>query len=294
MPNYTEKLNHFKYDVLADANSTFNITNALNNNWDKIDSGVANVDLSNLSSTGQAKFDAKANDNAVVHKAGTETITGTKTFSSTISITNNSSIAIKPSSTSGFYGIIHTTPDYQFGTALQAKKYGMRVLCNAMDNSDYYYTSQVTAEPTYNQNYSSIRTKVDSNIKEHSTVLKVNHSDGTGGFYVNGVRHSALGMPSNKYKALTLGASGTTYTAPADGWFSIGKRNGSTTQGLYIALINTSAANMTSEYRATIYDLSYGRIYMPAKAGDKVRVEYDMVGETEFFNFIYAEGSKIL
>ncbi len=61
MPNYTEKLNLFKYDVVADANSTFNITNALNNNWDKIDSGVANVDLSNLSSTGQAKFDAKAN-----------------------------------------------------------------------------------------------------------------------------------------------------------------------------------------------------------------------------------------
>lgn len=37
MPINTERLDLFKYDVVADANSTFNITNALNDNWDKID-----------------------------------------------------------------------------------------------------------------------------------------------------------------------------------------------------------------------------------------------------------------
>ena len=33
----------------------------------------------------------------------------------------------------------------------------------------------------------------------------------------------ALSMPSHTYDTLTLGASGTTYTAPADGYFLICK-----------------------------------------------------------------------
>ena len=61
MSETTENLGLFKYDPIVDAKKTFNITEALNNNWDKIDSSVANVDLSNLSSTGQAKFETKAN-----------------------------------------------------------------------------------------------------------------------------------------------------------------------------------------------------------------------------------------
>lgn len=32
---------------------------------------------------------------------------------------------------------------------------------------------------------------------------------------------SGLGMPSSKYIDLTLGASGTTYTAPANGWVNM-------------------------------------------------------------------------
>lgn len=41
MPTNTERLDLFKYDVVADANNTFNITKALNENWDKIDANVA-------------------------------------------------------------------------------------------------------------------------------------------------------------------------------------------------------------------------------------------------------------
>jgi len=42
-----------------------------------------------VTSSIQTQFSAKANDNAVVHLSGTETITGTKTFSENITITNS-------------------------------------------------------------------------------------------------------------------------------------------------------------------------------------------------------------
>ena len=40
MSNSTENLGLFKYDPVADAKKTFNITEALNNNWDKIDNVI--------------------------------------------------------------------------------------------------------------------------------------------------------------------------------------------------------------------------------------------------------------
>lgn len=43
MPNYTENLNLFKYDITTDANVPFNIQNALNNNWDILDEKCGNV-----------------------------------------------------------------------------------------------------------------------------------------------------------------------------------------------------------------------------------------------------------
>ena len=68
MPKYTENLNLFKYDTENDGKSTFNVDLALNDNFDKIDSKMleimtqqANIDLSNLSTTGNSKLNAKAN-----------------------------------------------------------------------------------------------------------------------------------------------------------------------------------------------------------------------------------------
>ena len=68
MPKYTENLNLFKYDTENDGKSTFNVDLALNDNFDKIDTKVgemetqqANIDLSNLSTTGNSKLNAKAN-----------------------------------------------------------------------------------------------------------------------------------------------------------------------------------------------------------------------------------------
>lgn len=50
---------------------------------------MADKDLSNLSETGEARFAEKADDDAVVHLAGNETITGTKTLDGVLRVTDD-------------------------------------------------------------------------------------------------------------------------------------------------------------------------------------------------------------
>lgn len=94
-------------------------------------------------------------------------------------------------------------------------------------------------------------------------------------------------MPSSTYDDLTLGASGTEYTAPADGWFAINKSAGSA--NLYLTMANKSNNMQTGNVYAAAGQF---RCYIPAKKGDKVVVYYSMTGTTNMFRFIYAEGSK--
>jgi len=97
---------------------------------------------------------------------------------------------------------------------------------------------------------------------------------------------SGMGMPSNKYINLTLGASGTTYTAPANGYFIFGKR-----------------CSANNQYLGTYSDGLYSRIevwgqsgnycstgIIPVKKGQAVKVTYSAGGDGDFARFIYAQG----
>ena len=92
---------------------------------------------------------------------------------------------------------------------------------------------------------------------------------------------------SNNYIDLTLGASGATYTAPANGWFLIGK-NASDQQYLYIGLASANGPAFTlcssgnQELCASIY----------VSKGQSVLVGYNANGATNRFKFIYAKGSE--
>ena len=93
-------------------------------------------------------------------------------------------------------------------------------------------------------------------------------------------------MPSSKYVDLTLGASGTEYTAPANGWYYLDKKAG--VSNAYVELANKATelkyVNQTSS--------STGRcaVYVPAKKGGVIRATYSATGATNYFRFIYAEG----
>lgn len=105
---------------------------------------------------------------------------------------------------------------------------------------------------------------------------------------------SGLGMPSNRYIDLTLGASGSTYTAPANGYFSIlgaFDTTPSQTNGVFISM---SCGGMTTRNSGTT-NISYG-VYISAKKGQSMFLEYKnfkMTGYSyAYFRFIYAEGEN--
>lgn len=94
---------------------------------------------------------------------------------------------------------------------------------------------------------------------------------------------SGFGFPSDRYDELTLGASGTIYTAPANGWFTIAK-NASSGQYLYLG-VNYQIASQSWASKG-----GYIQIFIPAKKGDLVELGYTASGSTAYFKFIYAEG----
>jgi hypothetical protein len=100
---------------------------------------------------------------------------------------------------------------------------------------------------------------------------------------------AASAMPSDKYKDLTLGSSGDTYVAPADGWFALNKMTNSTNQ--YANFVNeTNGINMTAFYPTTGSNL---RLYIPAKRSDVIKCSYNAGGTTNVFRFVYAQGAEV-
>jgi hypothetical protein len=97
---------------------------------------------------------------------------------------------------------------------------------------------------------------------------------------------SGWGMPSDKYINLTLGASGSKYVAPANGWYYVKKTAGATGKylnvgvdglGWYISLTSsTSSTELTG--------------LCPICKGQTLFVHYDATGTTSAFRFYFAQG----
>ncbi len=105
---------------------------------------------------------------------------------------------------------------------------------------------------------------------------------------------SGLSMPSNRYIELTLGATGTKYTAPANGWFQF---NGYAT--LPDGVVSLIHQNKKLKVQSTMGQGGnpYLRIFLPCKAGDIVRAEYYELDTTKIADitglfFVYAEGDQ--
>lgn len=98
-------------------------------------------------------------------------------------------------------------------------------------------------------------------------------------------------MPSNKYIDLTLGATDSYYTAPVDGWFFISK-NVSANQFVNGYIVPD---NNTSRIVGVTKLMSVGGAAawtLPASKGQRLFLTYTASGTTNYFRFIYANGSK--
>lgn len=95
---------------------------------------------------------------------------------------------------------------------------------------------------------------------------------------------SGWSMPSSRYIDLTIGASGSTYTAPANGWLSwyCNQNNNG-----YV-FVQSSASLLPNREPSSSNDIAS---FIPVRKGDRIYVEYNNL----VFNrlrFIYAEGEN--
>lgn len=97
---------------------------------------------------------------------------------------------------------------------------------------------------------------------------------------------SGLGKPSGKYVNLTLGESGTTYTAPANGWYSVNKSSTAASQWIY--LLSSGVALMCRAV-ASSQEVACN---VPVKKGEVVSVKYTTAGTTNHFRFVYDVGEN--
>lgn len=98
------------------------------------------------------------------------------------------------------------------------------------------------------------------------------------------VSHSGIGFPSANYEDLELGASGTEYVAPANGWVTIAKVSSASAQVLSLAARGMPTTNYSSGSGQGL------KVYIPVVKGETFVVDYTAGGATERFRFIYAEG----
>lgn len=97
---------------------------------------------------------------------------------------------------------------------------------------------------------------------------------------------SSWGFPSNSFDTLTLGASGTQYTAPDDGWYTLrADGNSSYTH----AFITNTSNGLCSGYTTGSNGNSNVHVFIPAKKGQTVKVEYSDITTTHWFRFVYAQ-----
>lgn len=90
---------------------------------------------------------------------------------------------------------------------------------------------------------------------------------------------SGLGMPSNRYIDLTLGAGGSTYTAPANGWIH-----------LVIGIHANGYLSIDNNFFQGSGTSSFVGGKVPMRKGQTFYIIYDGYIRTIIFRFIFAEG----
>ncbi len=142
----------------------------------------------------------------------------------------------------------------------------------------YFYVgeySQSAVEQTAGLNAELFNGKLDLNASNLNT---------QGKSYVSG-----LDTPSSKHVDITLLASHSTYTAPANGYFSINSKKATVGQVIMVCLAKSIG---TSRW----VDVAGGSfiINLRVAKGDEVIVGWDntlvISGEQSYFRFVYAEG----
>lgn len=217
-------------------------------------------------------------------------ITGAKTF--TNSITFNNTLNMSTANTDTLY--IHSSGSYAEGytTDIESHKnlnIKTRLGGGAITLAPYssglnalkYKDSGSASGPSYDILHTgNLVTGNNITISEPNST-GVRTISGPSNEYMAG-----MAMPSDRYVNLDLGASGTSYTAPADGWVYVTKL--ATKINQYLSL---TSGNMQVAQNAVANDSTIS-LLLQVRKGVSFRVGYNLGGATQRFGFQYAEGSQ--
>jgi hypothetical protein len=100
-----------------------------------------------------------------------------------------------------------------------------------------------------------------------------------------------LAMPGSYYEDLTIDVTGTSYTAPNNGWFIIGIDN--STDGIQAFNNNTNLGYTATPLATSLPSATFGSILsVPCKKNDEITVRYSGSStNVTLFRFIYAQGA---
>ena len=224
----------------------------------------------------------------------------------TLGLTNGSSnFALTSSSASpyqvqGFTNIFNTN----VGTGATGNSLATKVGYGVVQNSSTSgLTGKVNIQNTQNgmylyicvgntTNYEGVTDVVDQGMEILEQVADKVNVDGTNLNAEGKSLFASLPMPSAKYIDLTVGATGTDYTAPANGWFCANVRL-ATSDG-YVVLLNEANNMRSCSTIGRSQTSTTTGVYLPVKKGDTVKFIY-MGEDTSSYafkslEFIYAEG----
>ena len=101
-----------------------------------------------------------------------------------------------------------------------------------------------------------------------------------------------LSMPGEHYIDLTLGASGTTYTAPTDGYVALIKGCKNTEHLTLVRNKLTLWYDIGIRNTGIMSDAVNNCVWIPVAKNDQFCVLYNATGTTICFRFIYAKGAN--
>lgn len=142
-------------------------------------------------------------------------------------------------------------------------------------------------------NYEGVTDVVNQGMEILEQVSDKVNTDGTNLNAEGRSLFASYAMPSSRYIDLTLGASGTIYTAPANGYFFIDKLMSGAENVLGFAYneIANGVYTFTSMVRGV--GTNYAQtVWIPVLKGQEVVCNYDGNGTCRLFRFYYAEGSE--